>query len=48
MQGLQVVSRNSSAGGFGLSPACRIELLKAFHLGHCSDTCFKQIPLAEV
>lgn len=44
MHGLQVMSRNSSAGaglGVRLYPTYRIGLLKALDLGHCSGTCFQ-------
>lgn len=47
MQDLGVLPRSSRAEELGLYPTCRVELHEAFHLRHCSDTCFKKIPLAE-
>ena len=48
MQGSGVLPRSSRTGDLGLYPTCRVEANKAFHLGHCSDTCFRKIPLTEV
>ena len=38
MLGSGVLPRSSRNGDLGLYPTCRVEVNKAFHAGHCSDT----------